>query len=93
MKTEDTKNNGTKGESADFGCCNPENFQKMFEKMNKCCPGQGDSPDFSAMNGAMMKNMMEMCCGPKTTDTKQDTELQKEQEGETESTEKDGCTS
>jgi len=70
MKTEETKNNGTKGESADFGCCNPENFQKMFEKMSKCCPGQGDSPDFSAMNGTMMKNMMEMCCGLKTTDTK-----------------------
>ena len=70
MKTEDTKNNGTKGESTDLGCCNPETFQKMFEKMSKCCSGQGDSTDFSAMKGAMMKNMMEMCCGPKTTDTK-----------------------
>ena len=90
MPTEETKNNGTKGENTDFGCCNPENFQKMFEMMSKCCPGQGDSPDFSAMKGAMMKNMKEMCCGPKTTDTK-NTELQKEQEEETESTEKEGC--
>ena len=70
MKTEETKNNGTKGESADFGRCNPENFQKMFEKMGKCFPGQGDATDFSAMKDIMMKNMMEMCCGPKTTDTK-----------------------
>ncbi len=93
MKTEETKNNGTKGASTNFECCNPENFQKMFEKMSKCCPGQGDSPDFSAMKGVMMNNMMEMCCGPKTTYTKWDTELQKEQEGETESTEKEGCAS
>ncbi len=78
MQTEETKDNGIKDESTDFGCCNSENFQKMFEKMSKCCPGQGDAPDFSAMKGAMMKNMMEMCCGSKTTDTK----------GETESTEK-----
>ena len=83
MQTEETKDNGTKGESTDFGCCGPENFQKMFEKMSKCCPGQGDAPDFSAMKGAMIKNMMGMCCAPKTTDTK----------GETESTEKDGCCS
>ncbi len=40
-----------------------------------------------------MKKMMEMCCPPKTVDTKEDTELQKEKEGETESTEKEGCTS
>jgi hypothetical protein len=90
MQTEETKDNGAKGESTDFGCCNPENFQKMFEKMSKCCPGQVDSTDFSAMKGAMMKNMMEMCCPPKTADTKEDTELQKNQEGETESTE-EGC--
>jgi hypothetical protein len=74
MPTKEIKDNGTEGESTDFRCCNPENFEKMFEKMSKCCPGQGDSPDFSAMKGAMMKNMMEMCCGPKTTDIKEDTE-------------------
>ncbi len=42
MQTEETKNNGTKAEGTDFGCCNPENFQKMFKKMGKCFPGQGD---------------------------------------------------
>jgi len=39
MKTEGTKNNSTKGESTNFGCCNPENFQKMFEKMCECRSG------------------------------------------------------
>ncbi len=43
MQTEETKDNGTKAEGTDFGCCGPENFQKMFEKMGKCCPGQGDA--------------------------------------------------
>ena len=66
----ETKNNETKAKATDFGCCNPEDFKKMFEKMSKCCPGQGDSPDFSAMKGGMMKKMMEMCCPPKATDTK-----------------------
>ncbi len=80
MQTEETKDNGTKTEETEFGCCGPENFQKMFEKMGKCFPGQGDATDFSAMKGAMMKNMMEMCCGPKATGNK----------GETESTE-EGC--
>ncbi len=88
MQTEETKDNGTKGENTDFGSCNPQNFQKMFEKMGKCFPGQGDATDFSAMKSAMMKNMMEMCCPPKTTDTKGDADLQKEQEVDKESTEK-----
>ena len=83
MQTEETKDSGAKAEKTDFGCCGPENFQKMFEKMSKCCPGQGDAPDFSAMQGAMMKNMMEMCCGSKATETKK----------ETESTAKEGCCS
>ncbi len=90
MQTEKTKTNGTKRESTEFRCCNPEFFQKMFEKMSKCCSGPGDSSDFSAMKGAMMKNMMEMFCGSKTTETTEDTEIQKEQEGETESAEKKG---
>ncbi len=83
MQTEETKDNVNKGESADFGCCKPENFQKMFKKMSKCCPGQGDATDFSAMKGTMMKNMMEMCCGHKATDTKRSAE----------STEKEGSCS
>jgi len=70
MKTKETKDNGTKGESNDFGCCNPENFQKMFEKMGQCFPSQGEATNFSAMKDSMMKNMMEMCYGPKTVDTK-----------------------
>jgi len=79
MRIEETKNDGNKGESGDYGCCcNPENFQKMFEKMGNCCPGRGDSTDFSAMKGTKMKNMMEMCCGPKTTNANVDADLQKE---------------
>jgi hypothetical protein len=74
MQTEETKGNGAKAKGKDIGRCNPENFQKMFEKMGKCFPGQGDTPDFSAMKGAMMKNMMEMCCAPKATDTNEETE-------------------
>ena len=71
----ETKDKTTKAKGTDFGYCNPENFKEMFEKMSKCCPGQGDSPDFAAIKGAMMKNIMGMCCGPTKTDTKQDTEL------------------
>ena len=79
----EAKDNGAKAKDTDFGCCNPENFKGMFEKISRCCLGQGDSPDFSAMKGDMMKNMMEMCCGPKTTETKEDTE----------SSEKENCCS
>jgi hypothetical protein len=53
----ETKDNGTKGKDTDFGCCNPEDFKKMFEKMSKCSSGQGDAPDFSAMKRGMMKKM------------------------------------
>lgn len=72
----ETKDNGTKTKSTDFGCCNPENFKEMCEKMSKCCPGQGDSFDFSAMKGVMTKNMMERCCGPTATDTKRHADSQ-----------------
>ena len=77
MQTEETKGNGAKAKGKDIGRCNPENFQKMFEKMGKCLPGQGDATDFSVMKGDMMKHMMEMCCSPKTASTKEETELQK----------------
>jgi len=86
MKTEKTKDNGSKTEDTDFGCCNPEDIQKMFEKMGKCFPGQGDATDFSAMKGNMMKKMMEMCCPPKQAKAKEDTEIQKGKNGETKST-------
>ena len=86
----EAKDNGAKAKDTDFGCCNPENFKEMFEEMSKFCSGQSDSPDFSSMKGAMMKNMMEMCCRPIATDTKGDAGSQKEQGGETESPE-EGC--
>jgi len=86
MQTEETKDNGTKAEGTKFGCCGPENFKKMFEMMSKCCPGQGESTDFPAMKDNMMKNMMEMCCPPKPAKAKEDTELQKGKNGETNST-------
>ena len=66
----EVKDNRTETKSAECGCCEPENFKEMFEKMGKCCPGQGDSFDFSSMKGVMMKNMMEKCCSTKTADTK-----------------------
>jgi len=87
MKTETAKGNGTKSEGAAFGCCNLENSKEMFEKISGCFPGQDGPADFSAIKDGMMKRMMEMCCPPKTADTKEDTEIQKEEEGKTELTE------
>ena len=87
MKPETAKGNGTKNEGAGFGCCNLENVKEMFEKMSKCFPGQNGPADFSAIKDGMMKRMMERCCPPKTADTKEDTEIQKEEKGETEFTE------
>jgi hypothetical protein len=81
----ETKDNGTKSKGTDFGCCNPENLKEMIEKMSKCCPGQGNATDFSAMKDNMMKKMMEMCCPPKPTKAKEDTEIQKGKNGETKS--------
>ena len=86
MKTEETKSNESKAKGADSGCCNPENFQKMFETMGKCFPGQGDATDFSAMKDLMMKKMMEMYCPAKPAKAREDTELQKEKNGEMKST-------
>ena len=86
MKTEETKDNGAKVEGTDFGCCNPEHIQKMFEKMGNCYRGQVDVTDFSAMKENMMKKMMEMCCPSKPAKAKEDTELQKGKNDETKST-------
>jgi len=83
----EAKDNRTETKGTDFGCCEPENFKEMFEKMGKCCPGKRDSFDFSTMKSVMMKRMMEMCYPSKTADPKEDNETQKEKEGETESTE------
>lgn len=68
MQTEETKDEGEKAKSTDFGF--PEMGQRMLEMMNKCCAGRGESPGCSVM----MKKIMEAaknqpCCGPKTEDT------------------------
>ena len=60
MQTEETKNNGTEDGCSTFGCCDPEEFKKMFEKKCRCLSGQSDSADFSAMKEGMMKKMMEI---------------------------------
>ncbi len=73
MQTEETKGNGTKGGCADFGCCNPKDFIKIFEKKWGCCSGQSSTTDFSAMKEGMMKKMMEMYCGSKAEETKTNT--------------------
>ncbi len=73
MQTEETKSNGTKDGCADFGCCNPEDFIKMFEKKWECCSGQIGATDFSVMKEGMMKKMMEMYCGSKAEETKTNT--------------------
>ena len=87
MNTEETKGNESKTKGTDSGCCNPENFRKMFETMGRCFQGQCDAIDFSAMKDPMMKKMMDICCPLKTTDSKDEIKPQKEREGETESTE------
>ena len=78
MKTEETKGNERNTKCTDSGCCNPENFQRMFETMSQCFQGQGDAIDFSAMRDSMMKKMMEMCCPAKPTKAEEETELKKE---------------
>lgn len=76
MKTEETRGNEYKTRGTDSGCCNPENFQRMFEMMGKCFQAQGDAVDFSAMKETMVKKMMEMCCPAKPAKAEEDTERQ-----------------
>ncbi len=83
MTTQETKDKGANAVDSGFGCCSPENFQKMFEMMSKCCPGQKDSPDFSSMKDNMMKPMMEGCFGGKPTRTEENACVQKEKDEET----------
>jgi hypothetical protein len=59
-KTKNSTDNAGKAGETDFSC-NPQDFKGMFEMMSKCCSAQGEMPDCSAM----MKVMMENCCGPK----------------------------
>ena len=67
MPTEGTKDKGDKAGCSDFGSTFKD-FQEMFEAMNKCCTGQGGSPDCSGM----MKGMMKMCCGRKADNSTAD---------------------
>jgi len=48
MLKEKTKDNKTRVGCADVGCCNPEDFKKMFETKCECFSGQSDATDFSA---------------------------------------------
>lgn len=56
MCAEGARDKSEKTGSTDFGC-KPEDFQKLFEMMGKCCPGMGDIPDCSAMMKEMMGAM------------------------------------
>lgn len=85
MQTEETKDNGAKDRYAGFGCCNLEDFRKMFETQCRCFCNQGDATDFSAMKEGMMKKMVEMLCGAKAEETKKNTKSKKEPEEKTES--------
>ena len=92
MQTEETKNNGTEDGCSTFGCCDPEEFKKMFEKKCRCLSGQSDAADFSAMKEGMMKKMMEMYCGSRAEETITNAKSQKVPEAKDESTEKQcGC--
>lgn len=81
MQTEEAKDNGTEGRYAVFGCCNPEDFKKMFETQCRCFCDQGNATNFSAMKEGMMKKMMGMWCGDGAEKTKKNTESQKKPEG------------
>jgi hypothetical protein len=61
MCSETTKEN--KNEEV---CCNPEQFQNMFEMMNKCFKGENNFDCSSIMKA--MKN--QSCCSSKEEDTK-----------------------
>ena len=78
MQTEKTKDNGTKAEGTNFCLCNPENYQKMFEKMGNCFAGQDKFMDCSRMTNGMMKKMMDMCCPSHTTDLRDKAKHQKD---------------
>jgi hypothetical protein len=67
MNTKDKENKT--GPAGFASAC--EGFQGMFEKMAKCCP---DKDGFTDCSGVMdgIKEMMEMCCGPKTDSTTKD---------------------
>lgn len=67
MKTEETKDNQDKAQSADSGCA--PMGQGMFEMISKCCAGQGDSTDCSSMMKGMMETMNKRSCCTSKEDT------------------------
>ena len=68
MKTEEKKNDDKKTNGHEFKCCTPDNFQRMFSMMSRCCPRRNNSADYSTV----MKNMMDMCAGMKTSEPQPD---------------------
>jgi hypothetical protein len=77
MDTKNTKDKADKTAGTDFGF-NPENIKGMFEMMGKYCGSRDRVPDCSAM----MKTMMETCCGPKTDNSRTDRRSDKNGSGE-----------
>lgn len=71
MSKKQRKEKGDKAKCTDFGS-SFKGFKGISEMMSKCCMGQGGSTDCSAMMDGMMKGMMEMCCGQKADNTKED---------------------
>ena len=67
MSKERTKSQDKKNNKPDFECC-PGDFQKMAKMMENCCSGQEGTQDCSAL----MKEMMQSCCGPGKEKTKTD---------------------
>jgi len=80
MQTEKTKNNGSKRQGPDFSFCNPNNFQKMFEKGSQCFAARDTVMDCSSMTDGMMKKMMDMCCPPHSIEFKDKADSQKDHE-------------
>jgi hypothetical protein len=66
----------TKDEESKVGCTDftsaCKGFQGMFQEMTKCCADKGGFTDCPATMEEMMKEMMQMCCRPKTDSTKED---------------------
>ncbi len=77
MNTEKTKDQENKTGCSSFGS-DFKGFQEMFEKMSSkmgaCCANQDGAMDCSSMKSGMTQ----MCCGPKTDETKTDSEPETE---------------
>ncbi|MBT8350358.1 MAG: hypothetical protein KJO26_03870 [Deltaproteobacteria bacterium] len=80
MKTENTKDNGSKRQYMDFGFCNQKNFQNMFEMCDQCFAGRDTKMDCSSMMDGIVKNRMDMCYPSNSTEFKDKTENKKNHE-------------